>query len=344
MTNIRDIASACGVAPNTVSSVLNNKAGKVSAETRERVLRTVREMGYRPRARAFGSERSLLTLGLLPSRPTRELAEPGYYQLLYHALLIRSGEVPFNLLTFPSVLFDLDPHLSVRTYCDGRCDGILILTPPTETSLLSVMQQRGTPFVVMGRSGIWAGVDVNNIQGARTAVEHLLSLGHRRITFVSGELSHVISVTQRREGYLQALAQAGLGSEQAKEVVISNEWMNDMESYRRIAADWQRQAPSRRPTALFCWNDKIALSMLAALNEVGLRVPEAISVVGFDDVSYASQSFPPLTTMRQPYDEIVRVAVETLLSEIQGALPQIADILLPAELIVRASTAPPPFS
>lgn len=339
MVTIRQVARACGVSPMTVSFVLNNKPGAVSQETRERVLQAVRELGYRPRTPAARASRPY-ALGLVAGVNGQSLMTPGYFNDVLNGVLVATDELRVNVTLFTGEAFHADSYRSIRVLCDGRCDGLLVVAPQIGCKIVSALGRRGFPFAVLGDTCEACDatcVDADNTGGARSAVEFLLELGHHRIGYVGG-LPFVRSVAQRREGYHHALRAAGIDVPAAFDIPSTA----TPEQVRGKTIELLSFPPSRRPTALFCWNDGTALTVMAAAREVGVRIPQELSVIGFDDDSRAAISDPPLTTVRQPFRRLAKSAVEAMLAESLGTVVERRPVLLETELMVRRSVASPP--
>ena len=343
---IRQVALSCNVSPMTVSAVLNNKSSEVGKETRERVLKAVRDMGYRP-VPAVRHARQVPIYGVVAAVEGNSLMQPGYYNSVLRSILTEVDRLGHNVLLFSNAVFHQDPQQSVRLYCDGRCDGIIIIAPPPGSPLVHTIQERGLPFVVIGSTGTSEdvpSVDVHNISEAYRAVEYLIAQGHRRIAFLGdpsrypGDPFVPYSVMQRRQGYEQALTAHGIALEQS---LLTNVGGNDVQTYQQ-AVQLLRQPVSHRPTAIFCWHDPIATEAYRAVQDVGLRIPADVSLIGFDDNPSSSELEPALTSMRQPYDLMAETAVKLLTEQIEGQVKNPTRRFLPAELIVRRSVAPPP--
>jgi LacI family transcriptional regulator len=345
MPTIRQIANAAQVSPMTVSFVLNNKPGQVSDETRERVLRVVREMGYRPRA-ATGRHRTpdaadhVTTLGVASGTEAPGLLTSGYYPSILSGLMVAADRHSQNLTLFASSLFHADPAQSIRTYCDGRCDGLFVIAPGPGSPLVSALRERGVPCVLLGDRGDepCASVDLDNHGEARRVTEWLIAQGHRRMGFIGFPGRFVRSAQEREEGYAAALTAHGLPVDPRN--ILNSEW-KDPAIYGGVM-ELARRPRAERPTALVCWNDRVAFQTMLVLSDAGLRVPHDVSVTGFDDDSVAAAAHPPLTTIRQPYQEIGDNAVD-MLRELIAMHPSEREprrVLLPGELIVRGSVAP----
>ena len=331
---IRDIARSCGVSASTVSRVLNDRPGEVGAETRARILGAIREMNYRPPQSHQTPMPDTLTLGIATGIDGAEYIGPGYYHAVVDSLLAATSAFKINSLLFASHLFYTDPLQSIRTYCDGRCDGLIVIAPAIDSPLVNSLQARGFPLLLVGDSGRGEGFaccDLDNVLAARLAVEELLMRGHRRIAFCRGRVDFH-ATWQRQEGYRQALA--------AYRIPVDERLLGQAEE----VCQWTQAILSRpvgqRPTAILYFSDSLAREGLAAIRELGLRVPQDVSLIGVDDQG-TDRADPPLTTVRQPYEQIGRYAVEILLARIRGDAAAPRRVLLPGELVRRASVAPP---
>ena len=332
--SIQDVARACGVSAATVSRVLNNRPGEVGPRTRERVLDAIRGLNYRPDRSRHTPAPQTLTLGIATGIDGAEYIGPGYYHAVVDSLLAATSALKLNSLLFASHLFYTDSLQSIRTYCDGRCDGLIVIGPSIDNPLVASLQARGFPLVVVGNSGEEDNIaycDLDNVAAARLAVEEFLGQGHRRIAFCRGRAD--VHVTwQRQEGYRQALAAHGLQ--------VQEDFLGPAEGMRQWTQAILSLPPGQRPTALLYFSDHLAREALDVIHALGLRVPQEVSVIGIDDQG-ADRTDPPLTTIRQPYEQIGRCAVEMLLSQIRGDSGGAQRVLLRGELVRRASVAPP---
>jgi LacI family transcriptional regulator len=324
----------------TVSYVLNNKPGQVSEETRERVLKAVREMGYRPRAIHRERETAIRTLGIAVGREYNTFAGGGYFSEILNGILAATDQRGLNILLFHYSLFHQDTHESIRTYFDGRCDGLFVVAPVIGMSLVSALAERGVPYILIGDQGDVEGVssvDVDNIAEAERIVSYLVGMGHRRIAFFGGP-DFVRSACLRREGYRRALERHGIAYDPELDIApLAGEYL----VYERTIP-LMRRKDIERPTAIFGWNDTAALRALLALRDLNIQVPEKVSVIGFDDTPATVTADPPMTTVRQPYRDIGIQAVEALVTRIREGQASPQRLYLPGRLIVRDSTAPPP--
>lgn len=325
----------------TVSFVLNNKQGEVSEETRERVLKAIRDLDYRPRAADHPSkQREILTLGLVAGVGGHSLLQPGYYSSIVNGILTASDRLSHNITLFTNSILHAAPHQSLRIYCDGRCDGLMVLAPHRDSPLVAALIERGVPVVLIGDTGdvdTVSYVDINNVANGRQLTEYLIGLGHQRIAFIGGP-EFVRSSNQRYAGYCEALNGHGLVVD-PELTAVSNLYPTDVDS----ALERMLRLPhGRRPTAIFGWNDGVASRGIDIAKSLSLRIPLDVSVVGIDDDPNVSMYVPRLTTIRQPYEEIGLAVVRTLIELVRGTASGPTHLLLPTERVEGESIAPPP--
>jgi LacI family transcriptional regulator len=218
---------------------------------------------------------------------------------------------------------------NVSQYTDGRCDGLILIAARKQSKVLDMLMERDIRYVLIGTSlpGTHS-VDVDNELGARLAAEHLLSLGHRHIAMIQGSENQT-SNDERTRGFVEA-------SFGRAEVVLEP---GAYQMERGFEATVRALSRDPRPTALFCANDLIAQSALQAAAELGISVPQELSIIGFDDYSFAASTSPPLTTIRQPLRQIGSLAAERLLESVQDASLGTENVRLEPCLIVRESTS-----
>jgi DNA-binding LacI/PurR family transcriptional regulator len=327
---IQDVARRAGVSYQTVSRVLNRRPD-VAPDTRQRVQQVIAELGYQPSAiaRSLVSNRTR-TLGLI----TADFSDYFFTQVIVgaeaearrHGYYFMLGSTERNPADEPEYL---------RLLTERQVDGILFARPSTEDDNRHIVQliHRGVPLVttnyyVPGES--LTVVDVDNVAGGRTATECLLSQGHRRIAMITGP-ARWKSVDQRSEGYRCALEAAGVPFDPA--LLEQGDWSlaSGYEAMRRLLA---RKVPF---TALFAHNDQMAIGAMKALREVGLRIPHDVAIVGYDDIPVAAYCDPPLTTMRQPMQQVGEVATRLLIEQIENPGAEKQEVLLQAELVRRGT-------
>jgi DNA-binding LacI/PurR family transcriptional regulator len=325
-----DVAKLAGVSHQTVSRVINDSA-HVRPDTRRRVLAAMRQLDYRPNpaARALVTGRSQ-TLGVVSFDTT--LYGPASTLFAIEQAAHAAG----YFITIVSLLA-LD-RVSVmgaieRLRVQG-VDGILVISPQASAAEALVNLPADVPLVAVeaGPAGSVPVVAVDQFGGAASATRLLLDLGHRTVHHVAGPRDW-LEARERVEGWRSTLAGAGI---EAPPPLIGD-W-----SPRSGYALGQRLAEDPNATAIFVANDQMALGLLRALHERGHRIPERVSVVGFDDIPEAQYFTPPLTTVRQGFAEMGRSAMRMLLDAMQGNGQPGARLTVAPELVVRRSTGPPP--
>jgi LacI family transcriptional regulator len=229
----------------------------------------------------------------------------------------------------------------------GICDGFLLVAPRRDSRFIRDLANSGVPLVSVGTQVAVASVssiDADNRMGGKLAAEHLLALGHRRIAIVlceespaplgSSELDGVTGFSlERQHGYWDALRASGLEPNPNLTATISDDPISSRSAIRRLLNQG-------KPTAVFGCNDGAAYRTVEVCRELGIRIPDDLSVIGFDDIASTATFDPPLTTVRQPISEIGSSAVEMLCAQIEGQPRQVEHRLMPVELIQRRSTAP----
>ncbi|WP_369059767.1 LacI family DNA-binding transcriptional regulator [Caulobacter sp. 73W] len=328
---ITDVADQSGVSLRTVSRVINGSS-KVNADTRRKVEAVIESLGFRPsaRARALATGRSFL-IGLIHDDPNALVLDP-----VQRGLSEVCGARGFEVVVHPCS-YDADNLLDdVRGFINrSRVDGVVLLPPLAElTQLHQVIAETHTPSVAIASVPI-KGADMlvsMERQAAQQLTRRLIALGHTRIAFISGP-SRFISAQQRRQGFLDALAEAGL----ARSVMSEGDY-----SFESGLACGQAilDLPDL-PTAVFASNDFMAAGVLKAMSARGLSSPRDLSVAGFDDSSIARMISPALTTINRPMRAMAQTAAERLLARIEGgeakSHPQPQEIAL--EVVERESTA-----
>ncbi|MGW9414911.1 LacI family DNA-binding transcriptional regulator [Arthrobacter cupressi] len=325
LPRLEDVAERAGVSHQTVSRVIN-KHPNVSKATRERVEAAIAELGYRRNtaARSLVTRRSQ-TIGVLGS----ELSQYGPANtLLGVEQAARDAGYFVSIAAVRTVsreaIFDAIQH-----FLDQSVDGIVVIVPHAETLLALEEQAPGIPVVAVGASGseTVSGAMVDQRRGAELAVRHLIEQGHDRIGHIAGPQDWIDGAA-RAEGWSAALRAAGL----ADDLLVEGDWSagSGYEIGRGLAAE-------RAATAIFVGNDQMSLGLLRAFNEAGVRVPEDVSVVGFDDQPESGYFTPPLTTVRQDFEELGRRCMDLMLAALANG--ETATTVVEPELVVRRSTA-----
>jgi LacI family transcriptional regulator len=331
---IREIADLAGVSIATVSRVLNGR-DDVADETREAVRRVIDEHGYTANrhARGLSAGRTGLIGVLVP------LVYPVYFSAILAGATEALYEQDMRVVLSPTQHEHArEVSLLDRLMHGGATDGALIILPGESSEELERALGTGYPFVVVDpllplEESI-PSVSAAHMSGADQAMRHLLALGHRRIGAITGPPGW-LATEDRRRGYRAALAAAGIPFDPELEVEANFEISEGEEA---AAALLDLRNP---PTAVFAFNDNIAIGTMRAARARGLRVPENLSIVGFDDVEHATIVTPRLTTVRQPLAEMGRTAVSLLVRLLERQSVETLHLELATRLVVRESTAPP---
>jgi LacI family transcriptional regulator len=330
MTTLEEIAGLSGVSRSTVSRVINNDP-YVSAATRERVMTVVRRLNYHPNAAARGlATGRTRVLGLVIPTGVSALFTDPYFPLLIQGVTAACGSRDHSVM-----LWLADPEFERRTIrqivSNTLIDGVIVASSLMDDPLEQALADGEIPYVMVGRSPHQphaSYVDVENTQGAREAVAHLLRLGRRRVATITGP-ANMIAGVDRRDGYYAALKDRGLAPDPL--LVIEGDF-SDAGGY----AAMKRLLP-QHPDAVFAASDMMAVGALRALHEAGLRVPEDVALVGFDDMPIAAHTDPALTSVRQPIPRTGALAADTLIDLIEDPHAAPRRIVLPTELVLRAS-------
>ncbi|KQP56898.1 LacI family DNA-binding transcriptional regulator [Agreia sp. Leaf283] len=331
-SSVRDVAQRAGVSVGTVSNVLNHPE-KVSPASAERVQRAIDELGFirNDAARQLRNGRSR-TIGMV----VLDVRNPFFTDLARGA----EDEASQSGLTVTLGNSDEDPAREA-TYLDlfeqQRVYGVVISAYADISERLSRLKKRGIPAVLVDRSspdGAFSSVSVDDLAGGRLAVEHLLSLGRRRLAFVGGPMG-IRQVADRLEGARAAVA----GHPDASLEVIEIDALSVLAG-RAAGADIVGRASGDRPDAIFAANDLVSMGLLQAFAMQGadVAVPGQIALIGYDDIDFASAAVVPLSSIRQPSALIGRTAVEILLAEAEDPSAPPQQVVFQPELVVRAST------
>ncbi|ROS31319.1 LacI family DNA-binding transcriptional regulator [Cellulomonas sp. PhB150] len=328
--SIGDVARLAGVSAQTVSRV-SNEAGNVLPATRQRVLDAMEQLGYAPNraARALRTG-SFAAIGVVVHRLART-GESGTVDAIVDAA--RREGYTVNLVDVASPSSD-DVAAALQRLSNQSVDGLIIVRAETATPTSLALPPR-TPVVVADSRfvGHHPAVGADQVAGASRAVQHLLDLGHATVHLLAGPVESG-PAQLRAQAWRSTLERAGRGVP----APVQGDWsaQSGYEAGRLLAQD-----PA--VTAVFSANDEMATGLLHALHEAGRRVPQDVSVVGFDDIPLASHLWPPLTTVRQDFTRVGEELVRLLLEQIRSRSAFVdRNVVVPAPLIERASTAPPP--
>ena len=327
--SIKDIARLARVSHPTVSRALQNSP-LVNAKTAEKIRKIAKESGYRASAVARGLvTRRTRTIGLVVTT----VADP------FTSEVVTGIEQTANDHGYCVFLADsnADPDRErkiVQSFAEQRVDGIIVTSSRVGALYLPLLSEMMVPIVLLNDQHPGAfvhSVMICNQEGSRAVAEHLVRLGHRRIAYIGDQFGYQ-SDTERFAGYREALDAAGIPF--VPELVVRG----DGKPEAAMRAMDELLALNRPPTAVCCYNDMSALGAMRSIHMHGLRVPEDISIAGFDDLFVASYTQPPLTTVRQPMRRMGQLAMENLIKLMSGEESMVR-IKISAELIVRESTA-----
>ncbi|WEH43098.1 LacI family DNA-binding transcriptional regulator [Streptomyces sp. AM 2-1-1] len=329
---LEEVAALAGVGRSTASRVINNASG-VKASTRRAVQRAIDELGYVPNlaARSLAGRRADAVALVMTKTDWRLFGEP-FFSEVARAVGDALAESGVQLL-LTLVRTDAERQRLVEYVRGGRVDGALLMSVRAEDRLPDMLAEAGLPTVLLGRRSSdeqVTYVDADNVGGARAAVAHLVSGGRTAIATITGPPEMYVARCRLR-GYQEALEEAGLSTEPS--LVVQGDF--SVSSGRRAMAGLIERHPE--VDAVFAASDSMAAGALTALHAAGRRVPEDVAVIGFDDFELAEQTDPPLTTVRQPMEEIGRTMVRLLLEEMNQ--PEVAwrHVILRTRLVVRES-------
>jgi len=327
-----DVARTSGVSYSTVSRVLSGYEF-VKESTYKRVMEAVQQLGYVVNlpARSLAGGRSRI-IGLLV--PNLDNTYVGTIARGIDQELIR---VNYDLMLYTSHRHPGKESLYVSAIANGLTEGLLLVAPLVPTTYLDALREQNFPYVLVDQTDSTENssvVEATNWQGAYEATRYLAQLGHSRIAFVTGATA-VQSAIDRLGGYKAALADCDLPINE--ELIIAGDYQQQT-SYEITKRLLQTVDPL--PTAIFASNDLSAFGAMDASREHGLRIPNDISIIGFDDIPQASLVYPKLTTVRQPLEQMGRVAVKMLLEQIEDRSRSPQRVTLATELIIRDSCGP----
>lgn len=333
--DIRDVAREAGVSLGTVSNVLN-RPHLVAATTRERVEEVIKRTGFIRNASARQlREGQTRTLGLVVHDVTNPFftavasaAADAANDRGYLVYLCNSGGSAGKEADF------------LRGLVEQQVRGVLLTPLASDSPAMQVVRARRTPMVLVDHpteQDDQCSVAVDDVHGAELAVRHLIDQGHRDLAFVSGPWS-IRQCTDRRAGVRRAMRRAKLGiKEHLREIVVPG-----LNAGGGAEAGEKLLAEGTLPSAIFCANDLLALGVMRVLLRAGVRVPDDVAIVGYDDIEFAAASTVPLSSIRQPVGRLAHLATELLLDECENPTNHVhQQVLLEPELVVRESSAAP---
>ena len=334
---IKDVAKQAGLSLSTVSLVIN-KSGYVSKETREKVLHVVKDLGYHPSRAAKGlASRTSGNIGFILSENHFSQAEPFYTRIFLGTEFEARHHNFYILLTTVGNQFR-EQESAPRFLLERNVDGVIIAGKIHE-KLVDYIDQLGIPMMlvdyVFPKKRI-SSVLIDNRKGGHLAVQHLLSIGHREIGFVGGDITHP-SIAERFLAYKETLVEHGIAPNQ--QLIVTTE--TDTRVNNGVKAIQKMLDHGGKPTAVFAANDAMAIGCMQHVKQRGMKIPDDIAIVGFDDIESSSHVEPRLTTIKVFKEEMGAVAVQRLVDAVKTKSRTIVNTYVPVELISRGSTQTP---
>lgn len=330
---LEEIARLSGVSRSTVSRVVNDHPN-VRQQVRERVWQVIRETGYEPHAaaRSLVTRRTQIVGVIIPESVTILLTEPFFVRFLSGATEACNSNQYHLMLSLLNDPAD-QGAMYRRMVRGGHLDGAIIASTRVDDPLIPRLLEDGLPFVLVGRhpNEQVSYVDIDNVAAAQMAVEHLIRLGHKRIGTITGRLN-MTSGQDRLTGYRQAL--------KTHRIPVENELIIEGDFTEGSGVAGAQRLISASATAIFTASDSQAVGAMKAIRLAGLRVPQDIALVGFDDMTTATAVEPALTTVYQPIEQLASMAIKVLLSMLENssdAQSPAHKIILPTKLVVRDS-------
>jgi LacI family transcriptional regulator len=327
---LKDLAARAGVHPSTVSRVVNNDPVlRVSAQTRARIEALLEETDYRPDvvARSLRLRQTFVLAMIIP-----DITNP-LFANIFMGIEETAGEQGYGVLLANTDGSAERERYHLKSLQARRVDGLVLASVSLRDPSVRWLREQGIKYVLVnrysGESDPFVGTD--DVAGGTMATRHLVQLGHRRIAHLAGSMG-VSTAVQRRRGYLGALEEAGIAPDRS--LVVESGYL---EATGRRAMERLLALPCP-PTAVFAVTDVAAMGAHAAVLERGLRIPEDVAIVGYNDIPLASRLAPPLTTLRVPARDFGRLSTEMLLEQIRTGRSTRRRVVLQPELIVRGST------
>ncbi|MEJ2707828.1 MAG: LacI family DNA-binding transcriptional regulator [Anaerolineales bacterium] len=328
---LEDIAKLSGVSRSTVSRVVNDHPN-VSQDVRERVLQVIKQTGYHPNAaaRSLASARSGM-LGLVLPRSFSALFTDPYFPRLTQGIAQACNQHDYTLGLFLLNTKEEEEKIFPQISRPGLLEGVLVQAGQIGEQLVSRLVNSNMPLVIAGRpfeTNQVSYIDIDNVTAAYNAVSHLVRLGYRRIATIKGMEKSTVTI-DRLEGYRKALRERGLETDAS--LIASGDFTETSGYYA------MQQLLPAKPEAVFVASDQMAVGAIRAIREAGLRIPDDVALVGFDDLPIAKTADPPLTTVRQPIAQLGIQAVEILIDLIENGITPHRRVIMDTELVIRES-------
>jgi len=340
-TTIDDVAEFAGVSIKTVSRVVNQEPN-VKQTTRTRVNKAIKQLNYKPNqfARSLASRHSYL-IGLLYDDPSfYEIPSAGFLINIQQGVLKACKAANYDLLIHPCSYHDENVEKEIKALIEhSKLDGI-ILAPPLSNipRIVNAIKKAKIPLVNIAPGSTTEsdnGVSTNDREISTKMTKYLVSLGHSKIAFLKGHPDHK-AVANRFLGYKDGLDQSDIKF--SEQLVMQGD--NSIKSGERCASKLLKR--KNKPTAIFAGNDDMAVGCLRVAHQMGIDIPQQLSVAGFDDIALAQQIYPTLTTIHQPLDVMSELATKRLIGKLRAEDQPDTTSIAPATLVVRESTGPAP--
>lgn len=334
MPTLKDVAKKAGVAPSTVSRVINDSS-RISAETKQKVRSIMKEIGYHPNlnARNLVKQRSH-NLGLvIPYSSEEAFADPFYSEIL-RAIGVLANSKGFNLLLLTSDRAEKEKETVLNAVKGKQVDGILLLRAQKNDQLIKELKALNFPFVIVGRpenKEDYYWVNNNNIQASQQAVEYLVENGHRQIAIISGPKNYTMNI-DRIQGYRQAFSAKNIPVRE--DLIILLKKIN----YQNIYLQSQKIIKNHpEVTAFYGMSDTMAYTIIQAMNDLNIKIPNDISIIGFNNNPVSKLISPPLTTVDINIYLLGNKATELLIAIINKKIKEPTSTIIPSQLIIRKS-------
>ncbi len=339
MATIRDVAKKAEVHPSTVSRVFSGNA-TISEATRKRVLEAASQLDFQPHAiaRSLSTQRTE-TIGIVIPHVFEGFFDDSFFPQTMRGMLEASYQSNFRLIVGGSQGYQDEISRITEIMQSSQADGIVVMSSRLDVDTVSHLSSLNCPFVLLGHPPTQNTIEINwvdadNYQATAQAIEHLLHLGHTRIAYVGGD-PKTLTTQEREEAYKDTMQAAG--------ITLNPKWIDYGyfdEPGGYTAVQRMKNLGSQTPTAYYAANDLMAVGILRALDELNLRVPQDISVMGTNNSYLSQHTNPPLTTIDVPYAEIAKKAVELLISQITKESKTPGSYVEDCHLVLRASTGP----
>lgn len=328
--NLEDIGQMAGVSRSTVSRVINNSPN-VSETTRQKVLEIIQREGFSPNpaARTLVTQRNYVLGIVIPQSSSQVFTDP-FFPTLIQGISAVAHNNDYSVMLWIGEGADEGERFCRRVSSSRLMDGLIIASAVVGDPLVGQLSRNEIPFVIVGRprNEELNSVDGDNVHGAKVAVQHLIQLGYQYIAMITSQLDECAG-QDRLDGYYQAFEAAGRSVD--PDLVVEGNFA-EASGYAGMTRLLRSNVD-----AVFCANDVMAVGAFRAITERGLSVPDDVAVVGFDDISIAAALNPPLTTIRQPIQQLGSLAAESLIKLLKGNLPTPYRAILPVELVIRES-------